>query len=112
MPAHQTELISCHDCGKAVSFSASSCPHCGSIEPRGPYTHSSRELRQHRIEERNDRNLVIAVLACGALGVLFGALTASSLFWAFVAGAGYGCLGLLVGAPVAFVINMTRHLGR
>jgi hypothetical protein len=29
-----------------------------------------------------------------------------------VAGAGYGCLGLLLGAPVAFVINMTRHLGR
>ncbi len=112
MQGRQTELIRCPDCGNAVSFSASSCPHCGSTEPRGPYVHDVRELRQHRIEERNDRNLMVAVLACGALGALFGALTASSLSWALVAGTGYGGLGMLLGVPVAFVVNMTRHLGQ
>src|SRR5215813_4287751 len=93
----KTELIRCHDCGSAISFSASSCTRCGSLEPRGPYVHSRREQRLHRIEERNDRNLVMAVLGCGALGALFGAITASSPFWAVVGGTAYGCLGILLG---------------
>jgi hypothetical protein len=40
------ELTSCHDCGSGVSFSAMSCPHCGSTEPRGPYIHSRSALRR------------------------------------------------------------------
>jgi hypothetical protein len=108
----KAELIRCHDCGSAISFSASSCPRCGSLEPRGPYVHSRREQRLHRIEERNDRNLMMSVLGCGALGALFGAITALSPFGAVVAGIAYGCLGVLLGVPVGFVINMTRHLGR
>lgn len=29
-----------------------------------------------------------------------------------VAAAFYGLIGLLLGAPISFVINMTRHVGR
>jgi hypothetical protein len=39
-------------------------------------------------------------------------MTAAGTFTAVVFGLLYGCLGALVGVPVAFVINMTRHLGR
>jgi hypothetical protein len=53
-----TELISCHDCGNGVSFTALACPHCGSTEPSGPYIRSRKEARRYRIEERNDRILI------------------------------------------------------
>jgi peptidoglycan/LPS O-acetylase OafA/YrhL len=45
------ELISCHDCGWSVSFSAAACPNCGSREPSGPYRFSSREARMRRVAE-------------------------------------------------------------
>jgi hypothetical protein len=112
MPARSPELLTCHDCGKAVSFSAANCPHCGSREPTGPYVHSRRELRRHRLEARNDWTLAIAVVGCGLFGVFFGAMTASGTFTAIFAGAGYGAVGLLLGVPVGFVVNMTRHIGR
>lgn len=107
-----TELTDCHDCRGAVAFGAASCPHCGSREPGGPYVLSPRERRQYRIEERNDRNLVMVSLCCAIAGGVYGALTASSVLGAVVSGLGYGCLGALVGVPAAFVINVTRHLGR
>ena len=110
MDGIKPELIDCYDCGRAVSFRASSCPHCGSIEPSGPYVMSRREKRQHRIEARNDHNLALATIGCTALGVMFGVLTSSSTLGAVVAGIGYGLAGLLVGVPVGFVINITRHL--
>jgi hypothetical protein len=112
MPSAQTELINCHDCGRAVSFSATTCPNCGSLEPGGPYIHSKREQRRFRGEARNDYTLLIAVLACALGGALFGAVTASGMFTAILFGLLYGCLGALIGAPIAFVINMTRHVGR
>jgi hypothetical protein len=110
--ARRTELINCHDCGKGVSFSATVCPHCGSVEPQGPYVQSVRELRRHRIEARNDRTLVVAVLSCGLGGLAYGLVMASSLVGKMLLGSGYGLLGVIIGVPVAFVINMTRHLGR
>ena len=51
------EVISCHDCKRLVSFTAISCPHCGSTEAAGPYRFSKREARRYRIEDRNDNNL-------------------------------------------------------
>jgi 4-hydroxy-3-methylbut-2-en-1-yl diphosphate synthase IspG/GcpE len=104
------ELIQCHDCGAPVSFRAVSCPRCGSIEPSGPYVMNRREKRRHRIEARNDRNLMLATIGCTVGGVLFGVLTSSSPLGAVGLGTGYGLLGLLLGVPVGFVINMTRHL--
>jgi hypothetical protein len=74
--------------------------------------HSRRERRQYRQEERNDHTMMLAVLGCSALGACYGAITATGALWKTLAGTGYGGLGLLLGVPVAFVINMTRHLGR
>jgi hypothetical protein len=106
----KAELIQCHDCGGAVSFRAASCPHCGSLEPAGPYVLNRREARRHRIEERNDRNLVIVSLSCGLIGALYGAAGSVTTFGAVVAGIGYGLIGVVIGVLLAFGINITRHL--
>jgi hypothetical protein len=106
------ELIDCHDCGNGVSFSATTCPYCGSIEPRGPFIHSKRDLRRLRAEERNDHNILVCTLACGGGGAFYGLVIASSPLWKILLGLGYGSLGVLIGVPIAFVINMTRHFVR
>jgi hypothetical protein len=106
------EIIRCHDCKHAVSFSAASCPHCGSTEPTGPYKFSKKEARSYRIEQRNDNNLVVTTLAFGAIAASYGVLVnLPSVFAATVAGLAYGLLGLLIGAPLAFTVNMVRHRG-
>lgn len=105
------ELIGCHDCGEAVSFSAGNCPHCGSTQPCGPYVLSVGELKRHRIEEKNDRRLVAVTALCCVLGVAFGVLTASGPWSAIMGGLGFGFVGLAVGAPAAFIINVGRMLG-
>lgn len=111
-PAKTTELISCHDCGEPVSFSAASCPSCGSTEPQGPYVHNRSERRRHRREERNDLTLMISVIACGLGGAFYGAVTASGTLSAILFGIAYGGLGVLIGTPIGFVVNMTRYLNR
>jgi hypothetical protein len=107
-----TELIGCHDCGGQVSFRAASCPHCGSPEPSGPYVFSSEEIRRHRLEYRNDINLAVTSLGCAAAGGLYGAIVSSGGLAAILHGLFYGLLGLLVGVPIAFAINVTRGLLR
>jgi hypothetical protein len=103
------ELIACHDCGEGVSFSAASCPHCGSTEPVGPYLHSRRELRKLRGEAANDHRLVIVTLACCCLGVVYGAVMGPGGAASFWQGLGYGFVGAVIGVPAAFIINVTRH---
>ncbi len=112
MSDRSTGLIGCHDCGGRVSFRAASCPHCGSPEPSGPYVFSQQEIRNHRIEYRNDINLAITSLACAAVGGLYGAIVSSGGLAAILHGLLYGLLGLLIGVPVAFAINVTRGLLR
>jgi hypothetical protein len=103
------ELIACHDCGEGVSFTAASCPHCGSTEPVGPYVHSRRELRKLRVEAANDRRLVIVTLACCALGIVYGAVMGPGGAASFWGGLAYGFVGAVIGVPAAFIINVTRH---
>lgn len=102
----RAETIDCHDCGKPVSFSAAACPQCGSREPSGPYRKSEKEARGHRIEERNDRNLIVTTIALAAFGVAYGWMTSSTTIGAIVAAFGYGMVGSLVGAPLGFAANM------
>jgi hypothetical protein len=108
--AERRELIACHDCGGGVSFTASSCPHCGSTEPAGPYVHSRSELRKLRAEATNDRRLVVVTLACCAIGFAFGAVMGPGGTASLWSGMGYGFVGAVIGVPAAFIINVTRHL--
>jgi hypothetical protein len=107
-PKQNTETISCADCSNLVSFSARYCPHCGSIEPSGPYIFSARETHRHRIEYRNDRNLAISAVAFGTLGAAYGFATSTSTIGAFFAVGTYGLFGILVGVPVGCAINFMR----
>jgi hypothetical protein len=91
-----------------VSFSAVACPQCGSREPAGPYKMSAKEARRHRGEERNDRNLATISLALGGIGALYGLASGSSALGTIIAVIGYGLLGVMVGVPLAFAVNMTR----
>ena len=108
--AKRRELINCQDCGGGVSFTAVACPHCGSTQPQGPYRHNARERRLFDIERQNDRRLVKITVGCCALGIAFGVITAPSPWWAAINGLGYGFVGLVIGVPAAFIINMTRIL--
>jgi hypothetical protein len=102
------ELISCHDCGNGVSFSARACPHCGSTEPSGPYQFNRKEARRHRIEERNDMRLILMIFGLAAVGAFYGLETSSAL-GAFITVPFYGLVGATIGALLAFALNMTRN---
>ncbi|WP_197689301.1 zinc-ribbon domain-containing protein [Bradyrhizobium erythrophlei] len=105
------EVIDCHDCKRPVSFSAVACPHCGSLEAAGPYRFSKKEARRYRIEQKNDNNLLITSLAFGAIGAAYGVFANIQGIWtASVAALAYGLLGILIGVPVAFTVNMVRNL--
>lgn len=99
----RTELISCHNCGNGISFSAVSCPHCGSTEPSGSYRLNAREARRARIEERNDRRLILMTVGF-AIGVLYGLETVSSTLVAIVATPLYS----LVGATISTVASSLK----
>jgi hypothetical protein len=103
------ELIQCHDCAQPVSFSALACPHCGSREPSGPYQFSRKEARRIRIEERNDRRLIMMTVGLAALGAFYGLETSASVLRALFTVPLYGFVGAVIGAPLAFALNMTRH---
>jgi hypothetical protein len=56
--------------------------------------------------------MVVTTIACCCAGVVHGILISSSTFGAILAGTAYGFVGLLVGVPIAFAINLTRGLLR
>jgi hypothetical protein len=80
-----------------------------SIEPAGPYRFNRKEARRHRIEERNDRTLILMTVGFGAVGAFYGVEISSSALGALIAGLCYGFLGVAIGAPLAFAINITRN---
>jgi hypothetical protein len=102
-------LINCHDCGQPVSRKATSCPTCGSAEPSGPYQFTEKEIRRHRIEERNDRNLIVTMMILGAIGAFYGVETGSDALSAIVGALIDGFVGLSIAVPLAFAINLTRN---
>lgn len=101
----QRELINCYDCSGDVSFSAATCPHCGSREPFGPHVQSSKDRRMNRIEEKNDQSLLGTTVLCSGIGFFYGAVMIGA-FGAF----GYGLLGAIIGVPAGFIVNVSRRL--
>jgi len=71
---------------------------------------SPQEIRRHRLEQRNDRTLALAVAGCGAAGAFYGIVMSASQIGAVLAGCGYAFVGMIIGVGVGFVINMTRNL--
>jgi hypothetical protein len=108
--AKRRELIGCHDCGEGVSFTAASCPHCGSTEPSGPVVLSRRAIRKLRAEETNDRRLLVITLFCCGLGILYGVVMGPGGSGSLWSGLAYGFVGAVIGVPAAFIINVSRSL--
>lgn len=105
------KLISCHDCNSPVSSSASACPKCGSRQPAGPPNATHRKRPPiYNVEARNDRNMIAIAIGLGVFGVLYGIGTSSGPVGGFVLGILYGVVGILIGVPVAFLVNITRRL--
>jgi hypothetical protein len=111
---HETtkELTACHDCAGAISYSALTCPHCGSTQPGGPYIFNRKEANKLRIEERNDHSMAVITVACTIVGALYGWSSGGGTAWQTLAAFGHGALGLLAGVPIAFIFNMSRSLMR
>lgn len=56
--------------------------------------------------------LMVSVIGCGLGGAFYGVMTAPGTLSAILFGIACGSLGVLIGAPVGFCINMTRYLHR
>jgi hypothetical protein len=104
-PKLARETIACHDCEALVSFSATSCPRCGSREPTGVYVMSARERPHFGSKWENDRTLIGMIVLCGGIGIFCGALIGDN-----GTAVGYGFVGAGIGASAGFIINLTRKL--
>jgi hypothetical protein len=102
----ETELVPCHDCGRAISITAAACPRCGSREPGGPDVFSAKEGPRHRIEARNDRTLIITIVACGIAGAACGLFSSGT----FAGAIAYSLTGFFVGGTIGFAIIVTTSI--
>lgn len=103
-----TGLVDCPDCGSKLSRSAHRCPQCGATELHGPLRLGRRAPRIIGIEGKNDSTLAICSLTGGALGACYGYAVSSGAISAMVWVPLYGLLGLMIGVPLAFAINLMR----
>jgi DNA-directed RNA polymerase subunit RPC12/RpoP len=101
--------INCHDCGKPVSLSARACPGCGSRDLAGPVRTRRKVPRKIGIEGLNDRNLAVASLSLGLLGACYGFATSTGTIGAIFFTALYGLVGVTIGVPIGFAINVIRR---
>lgn len=100
--------MDCPDCGNKLSRSARHCPLCGATELHGPPQLGRRAPRIIGIEDKNDHTLVTCALTLGAIGACYGYAVStgpiSAILWLTV----YGFVGLMIGVPLAFAINLIR----
>ena len=101
-------FMDCPDCGSKLSRSAARCPQCGSTELHGPLRLGRRAPRMIGIEGKNDRTLVVCSLVLGAIGACYGYAVSAGAFSAILWAPLYGLLGLMIGVPLAFAINLMR----
>jgi hypothetical protein len=92
------KLIDCHDW----------CPGCGSKDFAGPVRMSRRAAKRIGAEQRNDNTLILLIVLFGAAGAFYGVETSSTLIGKLAFGALYGFVGVCIGVPLAFALNVTR----
>jgi hypothetical protein len=102
------ELITCWDCKRSISFTATNCPYCGSREPSGPYQASRRELKGHRIEQRNDRTVFVTFVVVGLIGAIWGYFASPDGYNPTIVSVVGGVVGVFLGLLIAFMINLIR----
>lgn len=106
------KLIGCHDCDHLVSPSALACPNCGSKQPFGPPILHRKRPPIYNVEARNDRNMIVFACVLGGLGAACGFATSAGPISAALLATSYGMIGILVGVPLAALVNITRRLWR
>ncbi|WP_157095069.1 hypothetical protein [Bradyrhizobium sp. AT1] len=104
------KLINCFDCGHAVSVNATACPGCGSKHLAGPPTLGRKRTPIPNVEARNDRNIFVIAGMLGAIGAVYGVATSLGPWTAALLGIAYGVGGVLIGVPLAGLLNITRRL--
>ena len=92
----------CQDCGNAVSFSAGTCPNCGSSMPRS----NGRAYNLFHIDEKNDKRLMAALGGGSTVGLIYGIVMSSRAIGAVFDGLVYDVLGAIIAALVAFAIKL------
>jgi hypothetical protein len=97
MGQRRPESIHCQECGRPGPFSPLGCPKCGEVRLRA---------------KQQNHTLIVTTVACGYVGGLYGSLFGASTPTAILAGFDYGMVGVLVGVPIGFAINLTRRLLR
>jgi hypothetical protein len=108
MEMPKTELVPCHDCGRAIASTAAACPHCGSLEPGGPHVFSAEEGLRLGEHARNVRTMIATMVACGIAGASYGLLSSGTFADAIVA----SLVGFLVGGPIGFAIMVATRIIR
>ena len=80
------------------------------FDPAARAVSTSRyEIRRHRVEERNDRTLIVFMVVLGAIGAFCGAKTGSSWLSKTAFTFLYGSVDVVAGVPIAFAINVRCH---
>lgn len=101
-------LINCHDCRAPVSINALACPQCGSKLFAGPRRGGGRSGRRLFLEQRNDRTMIVAMLALGSIGAVYGIAASSNVITESIFGLFYGFVGACIAVPIAFAVNVAR----
>jgi hypothetical protein len=69
---------------------------------------SRRAAKRIGAEQRNDRTLILLMVLFGAVGAFYGVETSATLFGKVTFAVLYGFVGVCIGVPLAFALNVTR----
>lgn len=84
-------MVTCPECGKEISDSAPSCPHCGYIKA------PTENLRSTKLSEpKKNKFLGIAYIVCGVAAIIGGIFTIAIIigFFAIIGGGVFVSLGI------------------
>ena len=96
-------LIKCPECGKEVSDSAPTCPHCGYVLKKTPSTTHYYESRSSRLYEQEYTRKYKGCVAAGIICLIFGPLFL--LFLPHISQYDYELKGTIIGSSIGFIIG-------